>query len=117
MEAPVHLGHACAQASSAHHAPVACGQGVAQPLGDGVLVDAGGQVDIPALVHAALHVAAGVPGQLAEEHAEEVGQQRPAQIQALVGVVIPVILAAAPQRHQQQPMDHVAEEVGLRMEQ
>jgi hypothetical protein len=40
-------------------------------------------------------------------------QQRATQVQALVGVVVPVVLVAPPQRHQQQPVDHVPEEVRL----
>jgi hypothetical protein len=51
---------------------------------------------------------------LPEQHPEQARQQGPAQVQALVGVVVTVVLRAAAQSHQAQPVDHVAHEVGLR---
>lgn len=107
------LGYSCSQPLCALGTPVACGQGVFQSLGDGILVDGIGDIDVLASVYAALHIVAHVLLQLAEEQAEEAGQQRATQVQALVGIVVPVILRAPPQGYQQQPVDHVAEEVGL----
>ncbi len=54
-----------------------------------------------------------VLGQLAEQLAEEGGQQGAAQVEPLVGVVVPVVLRAPPQRAQQQPVHHVAQEERL----
>ncbi len=48
-----------------------------------------------------------------EQLAEEVGQQRSAQVQPLVAVMISVILLSSPERHQQQAVDDVTKEVGL----
>lgn len=107
------LGNSSAQALCALGTPVASGEGVAQALGDGVLVDGVGDVDVLAPVHAALHIVAHILLQLAEQQAEEARQQRAPQVQALVGVVVPVILGAPPQGDQQQPVDHVAEEICL----
>ena len=50
------------------------------------------------LVHSALHSAAHVLDHLAEEVPEQARQEGPSQVQALVGVVIPVILIPPAQR-------------------
>mmetsp|Transcript_26840 Transcript_26840/g.79696 ORF Transcript_26840/g.79696 Transcript_26840/m.79696 type:complete len:309 (-) Transcript_26840:417-1343(-) len=51
--------------------------------------------------------------QLAEEQPEEAGQQRAAQVEPLVGVVVTIVLSAALEHHQHQPVHHVAHEKGL----
>ena len=94
-----HLGHSSTKALGALSAPVASSQGVAQPLGDGVLVDGIGDVDVLAPVHTPLHIVAHILLQLAEQQAEEAGQQRASQIQTLVGIVVPVVLRPPPQGH------------------
>ena len=74
------LGDSSTQALSALGTPIASGQGVAQALGDGVLVDGVGDVDVLASVHAALHIVAHVLLQLAEQQAKEASQQGAAQV-------------------------------------
>lgn len=74
------LGDSSTQALSALGTPIASGQGVAQALGDGVLVDGVGDVDVLASVHTALHIVAHVLLQLAEQQAKEASQQGAAQV-------------------------------------
>ena len=112
-QAVQHLGHARPHVRRALDAPIAGGDRVPQAPRQRVLVDGGRQLDGFAPVQAALDVAPRVPHQLAEQGAEEAGQEGAAQVQALVGVVVPVVRAAAAQGHQQQAVDDVPKEVGL----
>lgn len=54
-----------------------------------------------------------VLGQLAEEHAEERREQGSGEIQTLRSKVISVVQLPPLQRREQEPVDHVPEEVGL----
>jgi hypothetical protein len=57
-----------------------------------------------------LHVVLDILGELAEQLAEQLREQWAAQVQPLVGIVVPVVVLPPPQRHQQQPVDHVPQE-------
>ena len=60
-----------------------------------------------------LDVGADVLDDFPEQLPEEARQQGPAQVQPLGRVVVAVVLGAAPQRHQQQPVHDVAQEERL----
>mmetsp|Transcript_6455 Transcript_6455/g.19395 ORF Transcript_6455/g.19395 Transcript_6455/m.19395 type:complete len:201 (-) Transcript_6455:880-1482(-) len=65
------------------------------------------------MVRALLRVRARVLGELAEEDPEERPHEWPRQVKPLVGVVVAVVLRPPAKRAQQEPVQAVAQEVGL----
>jgi hypothetical protein len=60
-----------------------------------------------------LQVPVDVLRELLEEHAEEAGEERAGEVEALLAEVIAVVELAPLERGEQEPVDHVAKEVGL----
>jgi CRP-like cAMP-binding protein len=60
-----------------------------------------------------LQVTVHILRQLAEEHAEEVRQQRPSQVQALLSEMVSVVQLAAFKSSKQEAVNHVPKEVCL----
>ena len=112
-QAVEHLRHACADILRALRAPITRRERVFQPARDGLRLHRQRELNVLPAVHAPLAVQPDILGQLAEQLAEQHGNQRPREIHALVPEVIAIVLVASPQRAQQQPVHDVSQVVRL----
>mmetsp|Transcript_7249 Transcript_7249/g.11396 ORF Transcript_7249/g.11396 Transcript_7249/m.11396 type:complete len:237 (+) Transcript_7249:2582-3292(+) len=107
-QAVEHLRHPRAGVLRTLCAPVARGKGVLKPRCDGLGLDRECQLDVLPTVHTPLavqaHVLAQLPKQLPEQHADE----GPREVHALVAEMVAIVLVAAAQRAQQQPVHNIS---------
>ena len=108
-----HLRHTRADIRRTLRAPVARRERVLQARGDGLGLDRQRELDVLAGVDAPLAVQPDVLGHLAEELAEEHGDEGTGEVHPFVAEVIAVVLLLATERAQQQPVHDVTQKVRL----